>query len=48
MRDRQQRLLALIEQATGQSVYRIEQPGEAQEAESDGETAEAELTMAAA
>jgi hypothetical protein len=43
MRDRQERLLALIEQATGQSVYR----GDGQEAETDEETAEAELTMAA-
>lgn len=44
--DRQARLLRLIEQATGQSVY----SGEAleDEAETDAETAEAELTMAAA
>lgn len=44
MEDRQARLLRLIEQATGQSAYR----GEAldDEAETDAETAEAELTMA--
>jgi hypothetical protein len=48
MRDRQQRLLALIEQATGQSVHRGEESGEGQEAENDDETAESELTMAAA
>ncbi|MDQ2802194.1 MAG: hypothetical protein M3Y41_05725 [Pseudomonadota bacterium] len=47
MRDRQQRLIGLVEQATGQSVHRGE-PEEEQEAENDDETAEAELTMAAA
>jgi hypothetical protein len=48
MRDRQQRLLSLIEQATGQSVYRGQEPGEGHEAENDDQTAEAELTMVAA
>ncbi len=47
MRDRQQRLLGLIEQATGQSVYRIEQPEEGQDMEIYDEAVEAELTMAA-
>jgi hypothetical protein len=46
MADRQTRLLRLIEQATGQSVYRGESVEE--EAETDAETAEAELTMTAA
>lgn len=46
MEDRQARLLRLIEQATGQSVYRGEEIEE--DAETDAETAEAELTMAAA
>ena len=46
MEDRQARLLRLIEQATGQSVYRG-QLSDA-DAETDVETAEAELTMAAA
>ncbi len=46
MEDRQNQLLRLIEQATGQSVYRGETAGD--EAETDDETAEAELTMAAA
>lgn len=46
MNDRQERLLKLIEQATGQQAHR----GEAAEddAETDEETAESELTMAAA
>jgi hypothetical protein len=46
MEDRQARLLRLIEQATGQSVYRAELSED--EAETDDETAEARLTMAAA
>jgi hypothetical protein len=46
MEDRQNQLLRLIEQATGQSVYRGEAAGD--EFETDDETAEAELTMAAA
>jgi hypothetical protein len=46
MEDRQARLLHLIEQATGQSAYRGELLED--EAETDVETAEAELTMAAA
>jgi hypothetical protein len=46
MEDRQERLLRLIEQATGQSVYRSETGVD--EAETDAETAEAELTMTSA
>jgi hypothetical protein len=46
MEDRQARLLQLIEQATGQSVYRGRVSDE--DVETDAETAEAELTMAAA
>jgi hypothetical protein len=46
MEDRQARLLKLIEQATGKSVHRGEEVEE--DAETDAETAEAELTMAAA
>jgi hypothetical protein len=46
MADRQTRLLRLIEQATGQTVYRGEMADE--DAETDAETAEAALTMAAA
>jgi hypothetical protein len=46
MADRQTRLLRLIEQATGQAVYRGEMADE--DAETDAETAEAALTMAAA
>jgi hypothetical protein len=44
--DRQERLLAMIEKATGQSAYRGETGDD--EAETDSETAEAELTMAPA
>jgi hypothetical protein len=44
MEDRQARLLRLIEQAIGQSAYRGEEVDA--EAETDAETAEAELTMA--
>jgi len=46
MEDRQARLLRLIEQATGQAVYRGEEMEEAG-IEKDSEIAEAELTMAA-
>lgn len=46
MADRQARLLRMIEQAIGQSVYRGETADE--DAETDPETAEAERTMAAA
>lgn len=46
MEDRQARLLQLIEQATGQAVYRGGSADE--EDEIDAETAEADLTMAAA
>jgi hypothetical protein len=48
MRDRQNRLLALIEHATGKSAYRDETPEEGEDAENDDQTAEAALTMAAA
>ncbi len=46
MRNRQQQLLQLIERATGRAIDGA--IGGEQEAESDGETAEADLTMAAA
>jgi hypothetical protein len=46
MEDRQKQLLRLIEQATGQTVYRGESSED--DAETDPESAEAELTMAAA
>lgn len=46
MEDRQAKLLKLIEQATGQAAYRGETTDD--EAETDEETAESELTMAAA
>lgn len=46
MEDRQAKLLRLIEQATGRSVYRGDVAED--EAENDSETAEAELTMAVA
>jgi hypothetical protein len=46
MEDRQERLLRLIEQATGQQVYRGEDADD--DAETDAETAESELTMAPA
>jgi hypothetical protein len=45
MKDRQTKLLRLIEQATGQAVYRGKSPTD--EAETDAEVAEAALTMAA-
>jgi hypothetical protein len=46
MRDRQQRLLALIEKATGRAVHRGEEMDAADD-ETDDETAEAERTIAA-
>jgi hypothetical protein len=46
MENRQERILALIEQATGQRAYRGEVADE--EVETDSDMAEAELTMAAA
>jgi hypothetical protein len=48
MADRQKRLLALIEQATGKAAYigNIQEEGE--DVEADEDTIEAELTMAAA
>ena len=46
MADRQARLLRLIEQAIGQAAYRGEMADE--DAETEGETAEAVLTMVAA
>lgn len=46
MEDRQKQLLRLIEEATGQATYRGETSED--EAETDPESAEAELTMAAA
>lgn len=48
MRDRQQRLLALIEQVTGKSVYKGDDATDEPEAERDDEAAEAALTMTAA
>jgi hypothetical protein len=47
MDDRQSRLLKLIEQATGQVVQREEKSEGSEDPETDDETAEAELTMAA-
>lgn len=46
MLERQQRLLTLVERATGQSVYRGDQQDDEQGAETDAETTEAELTIA--
>jgi len=48
MQDRQQRLLALIEQATGKAAYKGDGSADSPEAENDEGTAEAELTMTAA
>jgi hypothetical protein len=48
MHDRQQRLLALIEQAMGKQVYKGEDVEEDAEVERDDEAAEAALTMLAA
>jgi hypothetical protein len=48
MVDRQKRLLALIEQATGKAAYTGNVPEEGEDVEADEDTVEAELTMAAA
>jgi hypothetical protein len=47
LEDRQRRLLALIEQATGKAPYRGDAREEGEDAETDDETAEADLTIAA-
>lgn len=47
MADRQKRLLALIEQATGKAAYAGNVPEEGEDAEGDEDTVEAELTIAA-
>jgi hypothetical protein len=46
--DRRSELLGLIEQATGQKIRREPEPGAATDAETDTETLESEMTMAAA
>lgn len=48
MRDRQQRLLALIEKATGRTAYRGDDRQEDEDAEDDEDAVEAQLTIAAA
>jgi hypothetical protein len=48
MADRQERLLALIEQATGKAAYMGEVQAEGDDVEADEDTLEAELTIAAA
>jgi hypothetical protein len=48
MADRQERLLALIEQATGKASYTGNVPEEGEDVEADEDTVEAELTIAAA
>ena len=48
MADRQKRLLALIEQATGRAAYIGTVQEEGEDVEADEDTAEAELTIAAA
>jgi hypothetical protein len=48
MADRQKRLLALIEQATGKASYIGNVPEEGEDAEGDEDTVEADLTIAAA
>jgi hypothetical protein len=48
MEDRQRRLLALIERATGNSAYTANIPEEGADAEADADTIEAELTIRAA
>lgn len=48
MADRQKRLLALIEQATGKASYTGTVPEEGEDVEADEDTVEAELTIAAA
>lgn len=46
MADRQKRLLVLIEQATGKAAYSGTVEEEGQDAEAEGDAAEAELTIA--
>ena len=48
MADRQKRLLALIEQATGKASYGGNVPEEGEDVEGDADTLEAEMTVAAA
>ena len=48
MDDRQKKLLALIEQATGKAAYSGIVPEEGEDVEADEDTVEAELTIAAA
>jgi hypothetical protein len=48
MEDRQKKLLALIEKATGKAVYTGNVPEEGEDVEADQDTVEAELTIAAA
>jgi hypothetical protein len=48
MADRQKRLLALIEEATGKTAYTGNVPEEGEDVEADEDTAEAELTVASA
>ena len=48
MADRQKRLLALIEQATGKAAYSRSFQEEGEDSEADEDTVEAELTIAAA
>jgi hypothetical protein len=47
MVDRQKRLLALIEQATGKDAYIGSAPEEGEDVEADEDTVEAELTITA-
>jgi hypothetical protein len=48
MLNRQSRLLALIEQATGRAAYTGAVQEEGEDVEGDADTAEAELTITAA
>ena len=48
MVDRQKRLLALIEMATGKTAYSGNAPEEGEDVEADADTVEAEMTVAAA
>jgi hypothetical protein len=48
MVDRQKRLLALIERATGRAAYTGDTQEEGEDVEADEDTIEAELTIAAA
>ena len=48
MIDRQSRLLALIEQATGRAAYTGAVQEEGEDAEGDADAAEADLTITAA